>query len=148
VLGGVESHAFTRSTSRFRVGRADLTFELAEEGHMAETETNFQTNLRRLVHFEHRSGREAAQALGVQERTISQWLTGKRYPSGQMLAEIDRLYGISPRDLDLDPDDFAQRLADRDRLEHVRMAITRARVDQIKSRQGERVVPIKKGRKS
>jgi transcriptional regulator with XRE-family HTH domain len=115
---------------------------------MAETETNFQTNLRRLVHFEHRSGREAAQALGVQERTISQWLTGKRYPSGQMLAEIDRLYGISPRDLDLDPDDFAQRLADRERLEHVRMAITRARVDQIKSRQGERVVPIKKGRKS
>jgi transcriptional regulator with XRE-family HTH domain len=115
---------------------------------MAETETNFQTNLRRLVHFEHRSGREAALALGVQERTISQWLTGKRYPSGQMLAEIDRLYGISPRDLDLDLDDFAQRLADRDRLEHVRMAITRARVDQIKSRQGERVVPIKKGRKS
>jgi hypothetical protein len=44
----------------------------------------------------------------------------RRYPSGQVLAEIDRLYGISPRDLDLDPDDFAQRLADRDRLEHVR----------------------------
>src|SRR5437762_1333434 len=97
---------------------------LVKGGQMPKTETNFQTNLRRLVHFDHRSGREAAQALGVQERTISQWLTGKRYPSGQMLAEIDRLYGISPRDLDLDPDDFAQRLADRDRLEHVRMATT------------------------
>jgi len=45
-------------------------------------------------------------------------------------------------------DDFAQRLADRERLEHARMAITRARVEQIKSRQGERVVPIKRGRKS
>ena len=30
----------------------------------------------------------------------------RRYPSGQVLAEIDRLYGISPRDLDLDPDDL------------------------------------------
>jgi hypothetical protein len=36
-------------------------------------------------------------------------LTGNRYPSGQMLAEIDRLFDISPRDLDLDPGDFAQR---------------------------------------
>jgi hypothetical protein len=65
-----------------------------------------------------------------------------------MLAEIDRRYGISPRDLDLDPDDFAQRLADRERLEHVRMATTRAHVDQIKRRKGERVVPLKRGRKS
>ena len=60
--------------------------------------------------------REAAAALGVTERTISQWLTGKRYPSGQALAVIDRTYGISPRDLDLDPVEFAQRLADPDRM--------------------------------
>ena len=50
-------------------------------------------NLHRLIHFEHRSGREAAAALGVTERTISQWLTGKRYPSGEMLARIDRTMG-------------------------------------------------------
>src|SRR3954451_7270504 len=131
-------------TCTVRVGLSDPTFEPdEEEGQMAESETNFQTNLRRLVHFEHRSGREAAQALGVQERTISQWLTGKRYPRGQMLAEIDRLYGISPRDLDLDPDDFAQRLADRERLEHVRQAHV-ARAKQIEGR----VAPLKRGRKS
>jgi hypothetical protein len=64
-----------------------------------------------------------------------------------MLAEIDRLYGISPRDLDLDPDDLAQRLADRDRLELVRQSHV-SRAKQIRARQGERVVPIKRGRKS
>ena len=117
---------------------------------MAETETNFQTNLRRLLHFEHHSGREAAQALGITERTVSQWLTGKRYPSGQALAEIDKRYGISPRDLDLDPDDFAQRLADRSRLEYARksLAITKTRVERIEQEQGKKVVPLKRGRKS
>jgi transcriptional regulator with XRE-family HTH domain len=104
---------------------------------MAEDESNFQTNLRRLIHFEHRSGREAAKALGVTERTVSQWLTGKRYPSGQALATIDKLYGISPRDLDLDPVDFAQRLADRDRMTYVAV-----------SGKPEHVVPIKKAKKS
>ena len=122
---------------------------------MAETETNFQTNLRRLVHFEHRSGREAAGLLGVTERTVSQWLTGKRYPSGQALVAIDKLYGISPRDLDLDPVDFAQRLADPARMNYVaverdklQMATTKARVKQIRDRQAKRVVPLKRRRKS
>jgi transcriptional regulator with XRE-family HTH domain len=118
---------------------------------MAEDQTNFQTNLRRLIHFEHRSGREAATALGVTERTISQWLTGKRYPSGQALAVIDRTYGISPRDLDLDPVDFAQRLADPERMSYTAQmlerihASTAARAKQLRS---ERVVPIRKRAKS
>jgi hypothetical protein len=37
---------------------------------------------------------------------------------------------------------------DRDRLEHVRMATAKAHVEQIKRRQGERVVRLKRGRKS
>jgi transcriptional regulator with XRE-family HTH domain len=118
---------------------------------MAENETPFQTNLRRLIHFEHRSGREAARALGVTERTISQWLTGKRYPSGQALAVIDRTYGISPRDLDLDPVEFAQRLADPDRMTYTaRMLdrVARSHADRVKQIQRERVVPIEKAKKS
>jgi transcriptional regulator with XRE-family HTH domain len=104
---------------------------------MTEAETNFQTNLRRLIGFEHRSGREAAIALGVTERTVSQWLTGKRYPSGQGLAAIDKLYGISPRELDLDPVDFAQRLADPERMNYVAIG---GRL--------EHVVPIKRRKSS
>jgi transcriptional regulator with XRE-family HTH domain len=106
---------------------------------MAETETNFQTNLRLLVRFEHGTGREAAKVLGVQERTVSQWLTGKRYPSGEMLMRIDKTYGISPRALDLPPEDFAQLLTDRERLDKFSMAIHSERAKEIESR---RVVPI------
>jgi transcriptional regulator with XRE-family HTH domain len=76
------------------------------------------TNLRRLLLFEHRSGKEAAAALGVTEATVSRWLTGKRYPSAQALIAIDRLYGISPRDLDDDSVTFAQRLADPARIKY------------------------------
>jgi transcriptional regulator with XRE-family HTH domain len=83
-------------------------------------ETNFQTNLRRLIFWHHRSAREAARALGTSERTISQWLTGKRYPGGQALMTIDRTYGISPRDLDSDESEFAQRLADPDRINYAK----------------------------
>ena len=39
---------------------------------------------------------------------MSQWLTGTRYPSAQALIAIDKLYGISPRELDgsAQPDRF------------------------------------------
>jgi transcriptional regulator with XRE-family HTH domain len=108
----------------------------------------------RLLLFEHRSGKEAAQALGVTEATVSRWLTGKRYPAAEALIAIDKLYGVSPRDLDADPVDFAQRLADPERMNYVaiareagQMAATRARVDAIRRHQkkrDEKVVPIKK----
>jgi transcriptional regulator with XRE-family HTH domain len=114
----------------------------------------FATNLRRLLLFEHRSGKEAAEALGVTEATVSRWLTGKRYPSAEALIAIEKLYDVSPRDLDADPVDFAQKLADPDRMNYVaigresgRMEITKRRVAEIKRRQAERVVPIEKGRK-
>ena len=81
-------------------------------------ETNFATNLRRLLLFEHRSGKEAAETLGVTEASVSRWLTGKRYPSAQALIAIERLYGVSPRELDDDPVDFAQKLADRQRMSY------------------------------
>ena len=50
------------------------------------------------------------------EHTLSAWLTGKRRPGAAGLMAIDRTYHISPRDLDLPPADFAQLLADRERL--------------------------------
>jgi hypothetical protein len=48
--------------------------------------------------------------------TLSAWLTGKRRPGAAGLMAIDRVYGISPRQLDLPPADFAQLLADRERM--------------------------------
>jgi hypothetical protein len=65
-----------------------------------------------------------------------------RYPSAETLIAIDKRYGISPRDLDADAIEFAARLADPDRM----MATTRDRVEAIKRRQGDKVVPIEKGR--
>lgn len=79
-------------------------------------EDNFSTNLRRLLLFEHRSGKDAAAALGMTEASVSRWLTGKRYPSAQALIAIERLYGVSPRALDDDPVEFAQLLADPARI--------------------------------
>jgi transcriptional regulator with XRE-family HTH domain len=115
---------------------------------------NFATNLRRLLLFEHRSGKEAATALGVTEATVSRWLTGKRYPSAEALIAIDKLYGISPRDLDADPIEFAQRLADPERMNYVAIArekghmeASKRRIAEIERRRAERVVPIEKGRK-
>jgi transcriptional regulator with XRE-family HTH domain len=89
-------------------------------------EEHFATNLRRLLLFEHRSGKEAAEALGVTDASVSRWLTGKRYPSAQVLIAIERLYGVSPRELDDDPVDFAQRLADPARIKYAEA--TRRRV--------------------
>jgi transcriptional regulator with XRE-family HTH domain len=118
------------------------------------SDPNFATNLRRLLLFEHRSGKEAAEALGVNEATVSRWLTGKRYPSAEALIAIDKLYGVSPRDLDAEPVEFAQRLADPDRMNYVAIArekglmeVAKRRVAAAKRRQAERVVPIEKGRK-
>lgn len=64
----------------------------------------------------------------------------KRYPSAEALIAIDKRYGVSPRELDADPIEFAQRLADPDRM----MAVTRARVDAIQRKRESKVVPIKK----
>jgi transcriptional regulator with XRE-family HTH domain len=85
---------------------------------LPDDESNFATNLRRLLLFEHRSGKEAAVALGVTEASVSRWLTGKRYPSAEALIAMDRLYGVSPRQLDDDPVEFAQALADPVRMQY------------------------------
>ncbi len=50
------------------------------------------------------------------EHTLSAWLTGKRRPGAAGLMAIDRVYHVCPRDLDLPPADFAQLLADRERM--------------------------------
>lgn len=95
----------------------------------------FAVNLRRLVYFHHSSAREAAGVLGVAEHTLSAWLTGKRRPGAAGLTAIDRLYGISPRDLELDPVEFAQLLADRERMTEVEEVVTERR---------QKVVPLKR----
>jgi transcriptional regulator with XRE-family HTH domain len=76
----------------------------------------FAVNLRRLLYFHHSSAREAARVLEVAEHTLSAWLTGKRRPGAAGLMSIDRVYHVSPRDLELPPADFAQLLADRERM--------------------------------
>jgi len=81
-------------------------------------EDTFSTNLRRLLYFHHATGKEAAQALGVAHHTLSSWLTGKRRPGSQGLIAIDKVYGVSPRELELPLADFAQLLADRERMAH------------------------------
>jgi transcriptional regulator with XRE-family HTH domain len=90
------------------------------------SEAHFATNLRRLLLFEHHSGKEAAVALGVTDASVSRWLTGKRYPGAQALIAIERLYGVSPRELDEDPVDFAQRLADPARIKYAEATRRRA----------------------
>jgi len=78
------------------------------------------TNLRRLIFFHENSAREAARRLGVNEHAISAWIRGKREPGAQALRAIDHQYGISPRDLDLGEVEFAQRLADPERMAYAR----------------------------
>src|SRR4051812_42707451 len=113
---------------------------------MADT-TEFQTNLRRMILFDYGSNREAAKALGVTERTISQWLTGKRYPSGQGMMAIHKTFEIAPRDLDLDPIAFAQKLADPVRMQAVIDSAHAARARQIQAKQRNKVTDIADARK-
>lgn len=106
------------------------------------TETNFAVNLRRLLLFEHRTAKEAAAALGVTEATVSRWLTGKRYPSAEALIVIDKLYGVSPRELDNDPVEFAQRLADPERMGYA--AQVREHMARNVTRRAARMVDVRK----
>lgn len=94
-------------------------------------ESNFATNLRRLLLFEHRTAKEAAASLGVTEATVSRWLTGKRYPSAELLIALDKHYGVSPRELDSNPVEFAQKLADPDRIAYADAVRAAARTTDI-----------------
>jgi transcriptional regulator with XRE-family HTH domain len=127
-------------------------------------EANFATNLRRLLLFEHRSGKEAAAALGVTDASVSRWLTGRRYPNAPALIAIERLYGVSPRALDGDPVEFAQVLADPERIKYAESmrehadrgeltpeaaveASRRAQAARDSARVRSKVVPIRRGAK-
>jgi len=117
---------------------------------------NFATNLRRLLLFEHKTAKEAAESLGATPATVSRWLTGKRYPSAEALITIETLYGVSPREIDGDPTEFAQVLADPERIAYA--ADQRGKHDVSESltmrhrrraqKERQNVVPITKGRKS
>jgi len=60
------------------------------------TEPNFATNLRRLLLFEHHTGKDAAGTIGVDVATVSRWLTGKRYPSAVVPIAIERCTASRP----------------------------------------------------
>lgn len=114
---------------------------------------NFATNLRRLLLFEHMTAKEAADAMGATQATVSRWLTGKRYPSAEALIKIETLYGVSPRELDSDPVEFAQALADADRIAYAQAARSseggvnislKALRDEARKREAEKVVPLRR----
>ena len=81
-----------------------------------EQMTPMAVNIRRLIFFHHRSQREAARALGLSEHTVSRWLTGKTEPDSQALMRMAEVYGINPYRLNADPTEFAEDLADAERI--------------------------------
>jgi transcriptional regulator with XRE-family HTH domain len=93
-----------------------------------------QTPLHRLIFFHHRTAREAAEVLGVDERTVRSWLNGTRTPSTTHLLNLARVYEVNPANLDTDvkreemwrrasfyevPKDFLRELADPERVRKV-----------------------------
>ena len=88
--------------------------------------TPLAVNIRRLIFFDHRSQREAAQALGVSEHTVSRWLTGKTEPDSQALMRMAEVYGINPYRLNADPTEFAKDLADAERMSEADQQVHKA----------------------
>ena len=82
-------------------------------------------NLRRLIYFHHESAREAAAVIGVTEQAISGWLRGKRDQSMPVLMRMAEIYDVDPRVLIADPVEFAQVLADPDRMRRAEENIER-----------------------
>jgi transcriptional regulator with XRE-family HTH domain len=58
--------------------------------------------LHRLISFHHTTARDAANVLGISERTLSAWLNGARQPSTSHLMKLAKLYQINPAHLDTD----------------------------------------------
>jgi transcriptional regulator with XRE-family HTH domain len=79
--------------------------------------TSFATNLRRLMAWHDLQGKDLAQALGTDGKTVSAWVNSKYDPSLKMLMRLgylfatERLRGL----LEGDPDQFGQVIADPDR---------------------------------
>jgi transcriptional regulator with XRE-family HTH domain len=93
--------------------------------------------LRRLISFHHPTARDAADVLGISERTLSAWLRGERQPSTSHLMKLAKFYEVNPAHLDTDVDyktlelfadsgvshrvstDFLRELADPERVRRV-----------------------------
>jgi transcriptional regulator with XRE-family HTH domain len=87
---------------------------------------DFAVNMRRLIYFHHWSAREAAKILGVSEHAISAWLTEKRKPGLDSMMRIAGIYDIDPRLLSGEQLDFAQELADPDRIKNAEANVRHA----------------------
>jgi transcriptional regulator with XRE-family HTH domain len=93
----------------------------------AYTGGDWSLNLRRLLYFHHATAREAAAVIGVTEQAISGWLRGTRTQSLPVTMRTAEIYNIDPRALAGDPIDFAQVLADPDRIRTAEANIMRAK---------------------
>ena len=76
-----------------------------------------RVNLLRLFRWHALDNRAAARLLGSTPHTVGDWLSGKREPGADYLLLIAELFNVNPRDLHSDPRDFAERIADRGRIE-------------------------------
>jgi transcriptional regulator with XRE-family HTH domain len=52
--------------------------------------------LHRLIYFHHETARDAAEVLGISERTLSAWLNGARQPSTSHMMKLASLYEMNP----------------------------------------------------
>lgn len=93
-------------------------------------------NLHRLVYFHHRTARDAADVIGVAERTLNAWLNGKRSPSYSKLMDVAKVYRVDPSLLDGDPLKFAPQLGDPERI---KLAETEGIPEARKARKRERL---------
>jgi transcriptional regulator with XRE-family HTH domain len=76
-----------------------------------------RANLLRLFRWHALDNRATARLLGSTPHTVGDWLSGKREPGAEYLLLIAELFAVNPRDLYSDPRDFAERIAERERIE-------------------------------
>jgi transcriptional regulator with XRE-family HTH domain len=99
------------------------------------------TPLHRLIFLHHRTARDAAETLGLNEHTVSRWLTGKGKPGYDAMMKLADVYRIGPHLLsahrERSPDtwaEFVRQLGDPERIETVETeTIPAARRERIKA---------------
>jgi hypothetical protein len=95
--------------------------------------SDFPVNLRRLVVWHHATNREAAEAIGASEHSLSGWMTGKREPGGRYLRRIGELYEVNPMKMFGDPALFGLEIADPGRFERAQQNIERALAERART---------------
>ena len=86
---------------------------------MNESQRDYAVNLRRLFAWHDMSNREVARLLGATEKTVGDWLKGRREPSSKYLLQIGQLFAVDPRRVFGDPEAFGQDIASVTRMRAV-----------------------------